>query len=79
MALRDVRQGRQGRLVSVLKAEELLAAYEAAGPKERALARQLAAKGTRRESEVLLEILHFFPGAYLVKNAQRLPDPEDRG
>ncbi len=65
--------------MSILTAEELLAAYEAAGEPERKLARQLSAKGTRRESEVLLEILHFFPGAHLVKNAQRLPDPEDRG
>lgn len=44
-------------------------AYERAGKAERKLARDLARVGTRRESEVLLEILHHFPGAHLVKHA----------
>lgn len=62
-----------------LSAEEQHAAYESAGEAEKKLARDLARKGTRREAELVLEIFHYFPGAHLVKNAPRLPSPEDPG
>jgi len=62
-----------------LSAEEQHAAYESAGPEEKKLARDLARKGTRRESELLLERYHYLPGCYLVKNAPRLPTPADPG
>lgn len=62
-----------------MNAEEALAAYESAGPEEQKLVRDLVRKGTRREGELVLEILHYFPGAHVVKNAPRLPDPADRG
>lgn len=58
-------------------AEQRLQAYERAGKAERKLARDLARLGTRRESEVLLELLHYFPGAHLVKHASPALPPRD--
>lgn len=59
-------------------AEQKLAAYEAAGARERKLVRDLVRKGTRREVELVLELYHYFPGAHLVKNALQLPPPTTR-
>jgi hypothetical protein len=55
-------------LLPMPSAEELMRAYDQAGKAERKLARDLARLGTRRESDVFLELLHYFPGAHLVKH-----------
>lgn len=50
-----------------LSTELLVATYEAAGANERKLVRDLHRKGKTAEVERVLEILHFFPSAKLVK------------
>jgi hypothetical protein len=60
-----------------LTAELAVAAYEGAGSKERKLVRDLVRKGSPREVEVVIELLHYFPGAYLVKTPERLPEARD--
>ena len=50
-----------------LSTEELVAAYEQAGEKERKLVRDLHRLGEKDEVERVLELLHYFPGTRLVR------------
>ena len=55
---------------SGLSIDDLHALYEQLGAHERSFLRELLERGTPRESMVLAQLLHYFPGAHFEVEAE---------